>query len=145
MKTAVLTRTHSDDNGTFGTLAVWKLLFFSGELPWLGNKADISCIPVGTYTCKWEFSEHLNRKAYHVQNVWGRTGIMIHPANTMGNKALGKLCELDGCIALGKIIGPISGQKGLLKSKDAVQHLESYMAGEDFILEIRNAPTLVVT
>lgn len=145
MKTAILTRTHTDDEGTFGTLAVWKFLFFTGELPWRNNKVGISCIPVGIYVCKWQFSPHLNRKAYHLQNVWGRSEIMIHSANTMGDTAKGYAAEVNGCIALGKIIGPFNGgQRGLLKSRDAVAAFESYLGGEDFTLEIKNAPTLVV-
>lgn len=144
MKIAVLTRTSSDDSGTFGSLSIWKFIFCSGELPWRSNKAMISCIPVGEYQCEWDFSPKFNRNVYHIRNVWGRTDILIHPANTMGDTSKGLFCELNGCIALGNIVGKINGQKGLLKSRDAVTSFESYLCGNPFLLRIVNDPKMQI-
>lgn len=138
MKKAVLTRTHCDDSGTFGVLSIWKLLFFTGELPYRSNQENFSCIPPGVYNCVWDFSPKFGRNTYLLKNVWKRTDIRIHPANFMGDKNRGYFCEMDGCIALGKIIGKMNGQKALMRSRDALSSFETYLAGEEFILEIRD-------
>jgi len=76
--------------------------FFSGqtyvcdtlELPWVGNTPFESCIPEGTYSIKYRKSAlfHIH-DCYEVQNVPGRTAILIHAANTVD--------QLQGCIAVG--------------------------------------------
>ncbi|MCF6168861.1 DUF5675 family protein [Lutibacter sp.] len=73
-------------------------LFFKGrfigfviELPWLENRKNISCIPEGTYKLKPRFSEKFKHHLL-LENVPGRSLILIHPANDA-------LKELEGCIA----------------------------------------------
>ena len=69
---------------------------FSIELPWLGNKARISCIPEGRYELIKRYSQHFG---WHLQvmNVKNRDLILIHPANDA-------LKELKGCIAPDSIL-----------------------------------------
>lgn len=61
------------------------------ELPWRGNKPNISCIPEGRYRLEkrysFKFKWHI-----HLVNVPNRSLILIHPANDA-------LTELKGCIA----------------------------------------------
>ena len=61
------------------------------ELPWLGNKRGISCIPEGEYALGKRFVEKFQ---WHlvVQKVPNRQWILIHPANNA-------LVQLRGCIA----------------------------------------------
>jgi hypothetical protein len=61
------------------------------ELPWVGNKRQVSCIPEGRYRLEQrsnpKFGWHL-----HLPDVAGREAILVHPANNA-------LLELRGCIA----------------------------------------------
>ena len=72
------------------------------ELPWLDNKVDESCIPVGTYTLKRVLSNRLRRQVYTLTNVPGRSSIHIHPAN--------KLDEIKGCIAPFMVADRVNGK-----------------------------------
>lgn len=54
----------------------------------------------------------------------------------MGNAALGKHCQLLGCVALGKSIGKLDGQMATLASKVAIAEFEAKMNKEDFKLVI---------
>ena len=136
MKQVTLRRTATGDTGTFGVLKVDDLTLFSGELPERGNAQGLSCIPAGTYPLAWLDSPKFGRKVYHVQNVPERTVIEIHPANHMGDRTQGLRCELDGCIALGRGVGMVEGQRGIQTSRSAVADFERLMGGEDGLLTI---------
>ena len=78
--------------------------FKSMELPWKDNKRRESCIPVGTY----EVIKHVSPKfgpCLWVQDVPGRSEILIHPANYW--------FDLLGCIGPGENHVDINGD-GLL-------------------------------
>lgn len=136
MLKATLTRTKTDDDGTFGTLSIDGLSFVTGELPDRDNAPMISCIPPGTYRCEWSPSAHLGRDVYHLQNVPGRSSILIHPANLMGATDKGLKAELNGCIALGRDLCTMHGQCAVGDSRDAVAEFEEHLNGEPFDLEI---------
>lgn len=135
---ATLTRFQTGDHGTFGRLSAGSLAVFSGELPDRGNAPNVSCIPAGAYTCVFTFSPAFRRLMYAVVPVPGRTGIRIHPANLMGDRALGLRSHLYGCIALGERLGWMDGQRAILVSRPAVAALEAEMNGQPFDLEIIN-------
>lgn len=136
---AILTRLDSSDQGTFGRLTAPGLSLFTGELPWRDNFASVSCIPAGIYRCYWTYSPRFRRMMYLVDGVPLRSGIRKHPANFMGDAALGFRSQLNGCIALGEKLGWMGGQKALLVSAPAVRRFEKHMGGRPFILEIKNA------
>lgn len=136
MKKARLTRNVTGDEGTFGILEVDGFAFFTGELPDRGNANDISCIPTGTYTCRYTLSFRMKKRTYQVDGVEGRAGIRIHSANFMGDKAKGRLCQLNGCIALGKKLGTMDGQAAILLSTQAVREFEELMGKRPFELEV---------
>ena len=131
----VLQRRESGNEGTFGTLLNW----FTGELPWRDNARSVSCIPAGIYRCAWAWSPRFRRFTYRLQNVEGRSGVLIHSANLMGDAALGYRSQLNGCIALGEKLGWIEGQKAVLLSRTAVTGLESLLHQQEFTLEVRDA------
>lgn len=136
MKTAVLTRLETSDQGTFGRLLVDGKVFFTGELPWRENRDDVSCIPAGTYTCRWTLSSHFKRFLFLVGQVPERDGVRIHSANLMGDAAAGFKAQLNGCIALGERLGLMDGQKALLLSAPAVRSFETLMGKKPFRLEV---------
>ncbi|WP_298366044.1 DUF5675 family protein [uncultured Lutibacter sp.] len=78
-----------------------QFLGFAIELPWLDNKLNISCIPEGVYTLKPRYSEKFKHHLL-VENVPGRSLILIHPANDAKK-------ELKGCLA------PVSTLTGIGK------------------------------
>lgn len=124
-------------HGTFGFIDMPDgLRLFTGELPDKQNAPNISCIPPGIYNCAWTFSPAFKRMMYLVADVPKRSGIRIHSANFMGDKAAGLRAQLNGCLALGRRLGTIDGQKALILSSAAVTALESFMGREPFILEV---------
>lgn len=151
MRRAILTRTESGDEGTFGTLFMPDTGFSckTGELPWRDADSDgvsdrnSSCIPAGVYVCRFRKSPR-HGMCYHVEGVPGREGIEIHPANFMGDRTKGLRCELRGCIALGQAVKYIKGQRGISSSRDAVAALEEELGGQDFELTIEDETELIV-
>jgi hypothetical protein len=101
------------DNGveTLGTLslidnniAVFKCVTL--ELPDKNNQQQISCIPKNTYKCsKVGASTNIPYKHIAIENVPNRSGVCIHKANYVS--------QLRGCIAVGKDIVDINGDKQL--------------------------------
>lgn len=130
MKLAILKRTEQNQFGTFGKLSntINGLVLFSVELPWIENKNNISCIPVGKYVCRWTLSPRLRRFTYEVTSVKGRAGIRIHSGNFPK--------QFLGCIGLGLKYGIMDRQQGVFNSKTAVRCFESLMNKEIFQLEV---------
>jgi hypothetical protein len=144
MKKAILTRTETSDEGTFGTLLTDSgFTCRTGELPWRDLNGDgvsdlgASCIPPGKYLCIWRDSPKFG-PCYHVEDVPGRTKILIHSANFMGDKSKGFRCQLEGCIAPGLAVKVLNGQKGVSSSREALSRLESDLGLEPFELTIED-------
>lgn len=139
---AILTRTDSSDQGTFGTLRVptaqGELVLRSGELPWRQNRRSGSCIPAGTYRCLWTTSAKFPAGTYELQAVPNRDGIRIHSANLMGDATKGYAAQVEGCIALGDRLGELGDQAAVLNSRTAVQRFETLMGRQPFDLELRD-------
>lgn len=138
MQRLVLRRLETGDQGTFGVIELPSGdQIFTGEQPDRGNAPSISCIPAGLYRCDWTYSPAFRRMMYLVHPVPGRSGIRIHSANLMGDRALGFKSHLEGCIAPGGARGYIQGQKAILRSAPAVSALEAAMQRQPFELEIQ--------
>jgi hypothetical protein len=87
----VLTRVYKS-GGANGILTLnGHFVCFTIELPWKENQRNISCIPEGRYALKTRYSTRF-KSHLHVQQVEGRSLILLHPANDA-------LKELRGCIA----------------------------------------------
>lgn len=134
MRKVVLQRLETGDDGTFGRFLGW----YTGELPWRGNAQSVSCIPAGEYAVVWTWSPRFKRNTYRILGVSGRDGVLIHSANLMGDAALGRRSQLNGCVALGERLGWIEGQKALLLSRPAVDGLETKLGRQPFILEVKD-------
>jgi len=130
-----LERLETSDHGTFGRVLFDGKSLFTGELPDKDNAPNVSCIPAGTYKVAWTFSPAFKRFMYLVTNVPGRSGIRIHSANFMGEKPPHH-CQLYGCIAMGKKLGAMDGQKAVLISATATREFENAMERKPFELEI---------
>lgn len=142
MKTAVIIRQPSTDQGTFGKLFTEGFSCNTLELPWRWNKQGMSCVPEGEYICFWHKSPSKGW-VYLVTNTSPRNNVLIHSANFAGDKSLGWQTHLEGCIALGYKTGIMGNksskpQKALLVSKPAVNQFFRIMNNEPFKLIIRS-------
>lgn len=138
MLNAYLHRETSDDQGTFGILAAPELSFacFTIELPWMDNQRNVSCIPNGSYLCRWYFSSSFGQHLYKVCDVPDRSGVAIHSGNVAGDKNKGYRSHSLGCPLLGKRRGILWGQKAVLISRLAVGTFFRFMDKQDFNLHI---------
>ena len=88
--------------GTNGVLFYkGKFLGFIIELPWLENKRSVSCIPEGVYILKPRFSEKFKHHLI-LENVEGRSLILIHPANDAKKELRGCLAPVSSLTGIGK-------------------------------------------
>lgn len=130
------------DRGVFGRLETPRRSYHSLELPWLGNRTSVSCIPEGVYTLGLRRSGVVERTTggqylhgWEVQDVPGRTYIMIHPANTID--------DLEGCIAPGLSTGVLPDnnrdpQWAILNSFAAFKMLMGDLeAHQEWLLDVR--------
>jgi hypothetical protein len=97
----VLQRTYFPE-GTQGVLE-WNgtIVCYTIELPWLGNKKRISCIPEGEYVLQKRFSPKFQWHL-HLMNVPGRDLILIHPANDAKKELLGCIAPVTLHTGIGK-------------------------------------------
>lgn len=132
----ILSRKHTSDEGTFGEFRAGDLRLYSGELPWRENAPNISCIPPGDYPCVPYQSKRFGH-VFAVQNVPGRFGILIHPANLVGARDVpGFESELEGCIAPGRTRGFYKGQDAVKQSGAALADLMATMDPNGFTLRV---------
>ena len=142
MKYATVSRGPSTDEGTFGRLVCADgPELVSLELPWRDNKPQISSIQPGFYRCELVESPKFGR-VYGVQDVPGRSHVLIHAANFAGDVSKGWKSELLGCIAPALKTGVLKPQGGQVQragisSREALSRLMEWAAGETFELEIR--------
>ncbi len=131
MNTLTITRGPSTDEGTFGRAVLDSgEEFDSLELPWHDNAPMVSCIPPGTYRAEKHHSPHFNRDLYELQDVEGRSEILIHQGNWAGDKSKGFRSDVTGCILLGQETGMLAEQKALLRSKFALNDFHKATNGE---------------
>lgn len=136
MRKATLLRTETDDLGTFGLLTTDSgFQCYIGELPWRDNLKEKSCIPAGTYKCVWQKSPK-HGMCYELEKVKDRTDVQIHSANWVGDAGKELRSQVLGCLAPGRAIGEIMGQKAVMSSKDALAGLEDDLDRETFELTI---------
>ena len=99
-----------NENETLGSLSVTDdkgVVVFNCktiELPSKGNKKQMSCIEEGTYECHKVVSPSKG-KCFSVENVHGRSAILIHK----GNYAAGKKVDTQGCILPGMKFADANG------------------------------------
>jgi hypothetical protein len=114
------------------------------ELPWLNNQHNISCIPEGTYVCKYNSNPANGMLHYLITNVPNRSAVYLHPMNfATYHTVLGvtKPPEILGCIGVGSQFADINGD-GIMDisgSGIAVSRLESFYGKKDFTLTITHA------
>lgn len=99
--------------------------FKTVELPWKDNQRRISCIPAGTYTAIKHHSPKFGPCLW-LQDVPGRSEILIHPANFWH--------DLLGCIAPGEDHKHLDGDGSLDVNKSRATMKKILEFCEDEIL-----------
>lgn len=103
-----LIRLEVSSQGTIGILKFNKEVFcFTIEPPDKSNARNISSIPPGQYLCT-TFTSKRHGDTYILDEVYGRTGILFHAGNTVGNTS--------GCILLGSKVGKLKENRAVLNS-----------------------------
>ena len=133
---AVITREKLQEAQTLGTLVLkddeGNKLFSCKtlELPWLDNKRNESCIPLGNYKVSPRQSAKYN-KHFHIQDVPGRSFILIHIGNYKD--------QTRGCVLIGDKLADLNadGYKDVTSSKATLQKLLK-VAPNGFDLTIKN-------
>jgi len=126
--TLTLKRIHSSHEGTFGVLMDHVPFCVTLELPWYGNKPNVSCIPSGKYTCV-RYRRTTGIETFRLLKVPGRTEIIIHTANTT--------LDLKGCIGVGEEFGALYGMPAIIASGQAFREMMQRLNGVNmFELEI---------
>ena len=115
---------------TYGTLVVDGELFHTIERPWLDNRSNISCIPTGNYLVNFLLKSGSGkyREVWHVMDVPGRGGILIHQGNLAAHSR--------GCLILGSKKGTLGGKPAVLSSRPALRKLQKIVGREPFNLTI---------
>jgi hypothetical protein len=98
------------------------------ENPWLNNQPFISCIPAGKYIVK-KYSSHKYPDVWELQNVDGRSKILIHNGNLEKHT--------QGCILVGATWGFIDEELAVLNSNATLNRLRKRLDNE-FSIEIIN-------
>ena len=125
--------------GTFGVAKYNGIPFMvTLEDPDRDNAPGKSCIPEGTYkvtlcsrSAEYGFQpSHKYGDIYTVNNVPGRTYILIHKGNVHQ--------DTEGCILTGEEFGYLNNQPAIRASGNAFNEFMALMGGEDFLLHIED-------
>lgn len=138
MKVVSIYRKKQGDEGTFGELVTSGFSCFTLELPWRDNRTNLSCIPAGIYQVSMRYSPKYKKYYYGIEEVKGRSGILIHSGNFAGDKEKGLLTHSEGCIVIGKSLGRIQGQAAILSSRSALSAFKRHMENMPFELTIHD-------
>ena len=130
---AVLSREYNNLQ-TLGRMVLFEgskviLQLYTLELPDLGNQKNISCIPEGEYEVHRIYSPKFG-KCFHLQDVPGRSEILIHKGNY--NK------DTHGCILVGMDRADINGDgvTDVIESSLAMDKLQNVITEDIFTLII---------
>lgn len=99
------------------------------ELPWVGNKRSISCIPEGIHRCVREaFTVKHPYPHFRLPDVEGRSGILVHKITFVK--------DLRGCIGVGQAFKDLNrdGVPDMVRSTLALQELYETCPDEFYLL-----------
>ena len=100
------------------------------ERPWVFNERKVSCIPSGTYLVKRHISPKFG-ECFKIQDVKGRSDILIHSGNVVGDTL--------GCVLVGLTSGTVddSNTAMIYNSRKAMAVLLA-LIDKEIVLHISN-------
>lgn len=130
MDKVILTRFLSTPDAVFGVMHYGALpVACTIERPWLSNRKNISCIPVGVFTCT-KYSGTRFKDVWKLNNVPGRGDILIHQGNFPA--------DVEGCLAVGEY--HFFDKPGVANSVKTLNRLRDILP-KTFVLEIKGDQT----
>ncbi len=129
MKTVIITRFKVTEDYSLGKCYIKNedgIIHYVGvtlERGWRNNQQGISCMPVGEYDLRYEYSPHFRRNLWEVYGVPNRSEIKFHVANYWR--------QLNGCVALGVKHVDIDGDgdPDVTSSRNTLKKFHSMMSG----------------
>jgi hypothetical protein len=116
-----LIRLETSADGTFGILRINKKVFAGIlEPPDRLNWRNVSSIPAGQYICRRYRSQRFG-ETFIVVNVPGRSGILFHAGNRVG--------DTEGCLLVGEHIAKLRGDRAIKNSGVTFAAFMSEMIG----------------
>jgi len=107
------------EHGTFGVLKINKEVFcVTLEPPDVENAQNISSIPAQQYKCRRVDSPRYG-DTFEICDVPGRTHVLIHAGNVVGNT--------KGCVLLAQHFGKLRGDRAVLNSGNTFKAFLSRM------------------
>jgi hypothetical protein len=137
MKNVLIKRVCHNNDGVFGVMMIENNpRFVTVEPKWFGNYKSISCIPVGTYTCKMTKSPRFG-ETYEITNVPDRSNILIHWGNFSR--------DTEGCVIVGSGFDyDLRNGSYITNSVDAFRRFMNLMQKEEFTLVIEDVDKISV-
>lgn len=137
MKIVEIIRLECGPDGTFGVMRIDKAAFCATLEPCMNNNQSLAkvgetqkragCIPAQQYMCRPIESPSFGG-TFEVKDVPGRSGILFHPGNVVGDTA--------GCILLGQSFGKLRDKRALLNSGATFREFLSAIGRQPFHLTI---------
>lgn len=131
MKTYKLRRFLVANNATLGELTGLSRTLYTLEDVWRNNARTISCIPAGTYLVHphgWHGEPVRYKRVWQLQNVPGRSAILMHAGNVHQ--------DTEGCILVGLNKDEKLGK--ILDSRLAIKLMRDEIGQQHFLLEIED-------
>ena len=118
-------RAEGNDARTTGVLYTGGFCCYTLELPWIGNKKNVSCIPTGQYVANVDRSVTIGGEpVIRLEDVPGRTGILVHVANYTR--------EIQGCVA----VGMGKDKNSVISSRKAMSDLLGIIGDKPIVVDI---------
>ncbi|MGG7581694.1 DUF5675 family protein [Rhizobium sp. Nf11,1] len=132
MRQLTLRRIHTANGATIGVLSGLSHTLYTLEEAWRENQPKISSIPAGTYQCVphgWEPGATVSKpKVWQLQNVPGRSAILIHVGNTTK--------DTEGCILAGMGMMVTQTLSSISDSRIAIDLMRKEIGANPFLLTI---------
>lgn len=138
MKESWLIRDTFSNERVFGRLVLGDQVLHTVERPWLDNLVSQSCIPSGRYRVNYlkKSASGKYKDVYHIVDVDGRVGILIHKGNLVGHST--------GCVIIGLIKGWLGSEPAVLSSAVALKRLHKWAGRESFMLNVVSSKNFIL-
>mgnify|MGYP001603980654 CR=1 FL=1 len=112
--------------GTFGVIMQDGVPFaLTGELPWMNNLPQKSCIPTGKYICRRVNSPKFG-ETFEITGVPGRSNILFHKGNVPKKDSKGCVLIAEEFGQVGINVAVLSSGKGYLEFMDRMKDVGGF-------------------